>query len=455
MKIKKIKYNNHIVLGNLELDFVNPTTNMPYETIVFLGENGTGKTTILRTISDFLNWVSFKPFAYFEYEADGVSYKAEPTDKVLNACFFDRTNLVDGTTQFVRTDKQNNPLNIPNDRQDPRSYSCVVSKARADYKTDKITSSKTSRLDSEKHEDDSADNYTSLKQMLVDIANQDNQEFVDFNISTGQNFSAFEPSSRLYRFKSAFNNFFPQMKFKKVIDTAGEKLVLFEKNGKEISIDDLSTGEKQIVFRGAYLLKNSGNMDDGTAFVDEPELSMHPAWQKKILQYFKDLYKEPGTGRQKAQMFFASHSDSVVIDAISDRQKTIVIVLKENNGVIEAKHITAPIVLPSVTNAEINYHAFDLYSVDFHIALYGYLQTLTGNNRVADMDSYICSHALFDSVVHSKPTTHGTTTYNCLSTAIRNNIDHPDNGNSYTEEELATSTELLIKLIADWKANNP
>ena len=87
-------------------------------------------------------------------------------------------------------------------------------------------------------------------------------------------------------------------------------------------------------------------------------------------------------------MFFASDSDSVVIDAISDRQRTLVIVLKENNGVIESKHITAPIVLPTVTNAEINYHAFDLYSVDSHIALYGYLQTLTGNNRVADMDSY-------------------------------------------------------------------
>lgn len=55
MKLRKIKYNNHEILGNLELDFVNPRTHQPYDTIVFLGENGSGKTTILSSLSDFLN----------------------------------------------------------------------------------------------------------------------------------------------------------------------------------------------------------------------------------------------------------------------------------------------------------------------------------------------------------------------------------------------------------------
>lgn len=154
-------------------------------------------------------------------------------------------------------------------------------------------------------------------------------------------------------------------------------------------------------------------------------------------------------------MFFASHSDSAVIDAIADHDNTLVIALKDEAGVITPTHITAPIVLPTVTNAEINYHAFGLYTVDLHIALYGYLQTLTVNHTVASMDSYICSSTLFDAATHRKVTTHGTTTYNSLTTSIRNNIDHPDNGNTYTYEQLATSTELLIKLIADWKANNP
>lgn len=37
MKIRKVKWTNHPILGNLELDFVNPVTNHPFSTIVFAG----------------------------------------------------------------------------------------------------------------------------------------------------------------------------------------------------------------------------------------------------------------------------------------------------------------------------------------------------------------------------------------------------------------------------------
>lgn len=39
-----------------------------------------------------------------------------------------------------------------------------------------------------------------------------------------------------------------------------------------------------------------------------------------------------------------------------------------------------------------------------------------------------------------------TTVYQTLPTFIRNSIDHPDSGYSYTENELRKSIELLIKL---------
>lgn len=53
MKIRKVKWANHPILGNLELNFINPTTNKSYSTIVLAGENGTGKTTILETLNTF------------------------------------------------------------------------------------------------------------------------------------------------------------------------------------------------------------------------------------------------------------------------------------------------------------------------------------------------------------------------------------------------------------------
>ena len=75
--IKRIKWNNYLSLGNLELDFVK-TDGTIYDTIVLAGENGTGKTTILRTLATFLNLQSFEPFEYIEYEVAGLSYKITP-----------------------------------------------------------------------------------------------------------------------------------------------------------------------------------------------------------------------------------------------------------------------------------------------------------------------------------------------------------------------------------------
>lgn len=39
MKIRKVKWANHPILGNLELSFVNPATNHPFSTIIFAGGN--------------------------------------------------------------------------------------------------------------------------------------------------------------------------------------------------------------------------------------------------------------------------------------------------------------------------------------------------------------------------------------------------------------------------------
>ena len=69
------------------------------------------------------------------------------------------------------------------------------------------------------------------------------------------------------------------MKFKEVDETdPNEKKIIFEKHGKSIPVDSLSTGEKQIVFRGTQLLGNMNSIKDGVVLVDEPELSMHPRW---------------------------------------------------------------------------------------------------------------------------------------------------------------------------------
>lgn len=447
MKIKKVKWRNHPVLGNLELDFTNPGNGLAYDTIILAGENGTGKTTILETISTFLNLGSFEYFEFIEFSIDNDTYKAiPPTDGTTPKNFFDIDDG-SGIIQRIRTDRSNNFQQIETNTIDIRHYGCVFSRARADYKTKQITSTTTKALDADKYDSDKEDDFTALKQLLVDIQNQDNSEYVELNKTLGTNpksWPEYYPQSKIYRFKNAFENFFEGLRYDKVADINNEKALLFNKNGKTVSIDNLSTGEKQIVFRGSYLLKNSKKLNGAAIMIDEPELSMHPKWQKKVLKYYKDLFTD--NSQQMVQLFMATHSEYVLEEGLSDRISNLIIVLNEVGGNIQINKVIAPSVLPTITSAETNFLAFDIVSNDYHIELYGWLQNKESKKTIKACDDFIKSQTAYNATIHSKPSSYETKNYETLSTYIRNAIDHPEPSKTYSENELRTSTELLIQL---------
>ena len=447
MKITKVKWSNHPILGDLELDFINAAIGEPFNTVLFAGENGTGKTSILETISTFLNLGSIQYFDFLEYKVNGQLYRAIPqTDNPTHHSFFNIINP-DGSIRKIHADKSNNTATIADDNLDIRHYGCVFSKARADYKTKQIQSTTTKKLDIDKYDVDNEDDFTSSKQLIVDVENQDNSDYVETNKVLGANPKSWEDfyvTSKIFRFKSAFESFFEKLKYDKVSDSGSEKSITFKKNGKLISIDKLSTGEKQIVFRGIYLLKNSKNLEGAAIMIDEPELSMHPKWQRNVLKYYKDLFTEASV--QKTQLFFASHSEHVLKESLTDSTNNLVIVLWDDNGTIKSKRIDAPSVLPSITAAETNYLAFDIVSNDYHIELFGWLQDKEGGLNVKVCDNFIKARPEYIVPLHYKPSTFGATTYDTLSTYIRNAIHHPDPARTYTESELRTSIELLIQL---------
>jgi len=47
---------------------------------------------------------------------------------------------------------------------------------------------------------------------------------------------------------------FPKKKHRRIENTEGNKEIIFEEGGREMNIEKLSSGEKQIVFRGSFLL---------------------------------------------------------------------------------------------------------------------------------------------------------------------------------------------------------
>lgn len=460
MKIAKIKWKGHPILGDLELDFTNKNKkDIPYDTIIFAGENGTGKTTVLTSISDFLNGYSID-FEYIEYQIDNEIYQAIPPTQELYYGYYNLLlpdkNIIEVNTGKNRSGGSTSNPRIDKDPRNIRFYGCVFSKARADYKTDKITGTTTKQLDIENKDVDTEDNFTSIKQLLVDIEGEDNAKFKEDSKEREElrnppiYWSNFNPSSKMYRFSNAFDKFFEnKIKYGKIESKSAEKVILFEKYGRDISIDNLSTGEKQIVFRGAFLLRNLQKMRGGTIFIDEPELSMHPKWERKILQYYKDLFTEDG--ELKSQLFIATHSEYVLKEALSqnkENENNLVIVLKDDLGQIKGNRIDSlSLSLPVITSAEVNYHAFDIPSIDYHIELYGILQNRFNLSTVKDCDKFIKKSKFYNQEIHYKKWEFNTTTYETLPSYIRNSIDHPDANRKYNEDELRKSITLLQNLL--------
>ena len=138
MKIRKVKWDNHPILGNLELDFVNPITQQPYDNILFAGENGTGKTSILNSISSFLDGYPIEYIEYIEYFTENQILRAVAhiengtiNYEYVEQGFYDVIKVDNGERLFIGSGKNkrggstsnpsvdNNPLNI-------RFSGCVV-----------------------------------------------------------------------------------------------------------------------------------------------------------------------------------------------------------------------------------------------------------------------------------------------------------------------------------------
>ncbi len=440
--ITKIKWHKDPVLGDLELDLIK--NGRPCNTIVLAGENGTGKTRILKTLATFLNRQSFAPFEHIECILGGEKYiLTRMTDSDVERGFHHRTRERDNHTNLITSNININKEEIENDAEDIRHYGVAYSKARSGFSTKQIKSSTTQELDNDSYQLDDNEDFTPLKQLIIDLSEEDNQEWMERTKESQSHhkllddvYEIFERQSKLTRFKNAFNTFFDSMNFSDVKTMNGEKNVYFAKHSETITIDQLSTGEKQIVFRGAYLLRNKNQLSGGTILVDEPELSMHPKWQEKILKYYRDLFAEGG--EQKVQMFFATHSENVIKAALEDRENVLVVVLKDEGGQITAKPITTPSVLPTIMSAEINYQAFEVASTDYHNALYGYIEA---EGWKSEYDS-LCTKT---SYIRLYSDGHTTNLDISLSEKLRHIIHHPENPYNGNIEEMGADIKVSIE----------
>jgi predicted ATP-binding protein involved in virulence len=116
----------------------------------------------------------------------------------------------------------------------------------------------------------------------------------------------YEPLEKL---KKIINRFFSESKKNILIDAQGEVTIEF-KNGKEARLYELSSGEKQIITMLGHLIffEEKFNKKPGIFIIDEPEVSLHLAWQEIFVNSI--LKASPNT-----QFILATHSPAITGDA--------------------------------------------------------------------------------------------------------------------------------------------
>lgn len=108
--------------------------------------------------------------------------------------------------------------------------------------------------------------------------------------------------------------------------------LMFKKTGEDDLIDiyKLSSGEKQVVFRGSFLLKDKSSLEGVTVLIEEPELSMHPKWKEKIFNYYTEFFKNEEK-EQTSPIFMLTHSDHVLKSGLQD-EDTLVFKISSNSN---------------------------------------------------------------------------------------------------------------------------
>lgn len=490
IKIKSIKFKDHKILGKkLELDFCDKDGN-PADTIIIAGENGTGKTTILEEIEKILTY-NFDKNVSYEIVNNGNIFKYK------NGQFWNNNNSVNyspnvyigGVSVSNFSNKSDSDRFIESSNFTAPLYATVNINFSPNTKIKKIGGDNTDINDDERKRftDKTAEN---IKQLFADIINYDYkikaEKYDEISENIKQSLENIKNSDdkvkaeqvikkiqdeintnlllKMNRFKKVFNNkMFEGLKFEGIDNIDGNIEILFEKNGEKISIDDLSSGEKQIVFRGAFLLRDKNALNGAVVLIDEPEISMHPKWQEKILNYYRKLFVDDNE-KQTSQIIISTHSNFVIENALK-LDNSVIIALQENNQPKKITKSSNPFALPLTTSAEVNYHIFDIASIDYHIQLFGYFQSITGIDKIEDIDnkiknnkSLLSKNVLQDSQKNAWQWSYKKTTYDTICCFIRNAIDHPENlpnqnKKEYTKDDLRYSIEILIELINLAKQN--
>lgn len=303
MKIRKIYIDDYRGLKKKEINFVNTDTDKPLETVVLIGKNGTGKTSVLEFIFNFFNRE-----AHFSIEGQNkfsnsndigmVEFDISEEKQFKNFKIYDW--ITKGNSFQVKLEELPRIVYIPVEM----NYTELINKQQNFLPIPKFLQ----KIDTQIIEN--IPSYITSKIMR--------EALLQSNITTDK------VREKIF---NEFNELFGEMELDiKLKEVSSETLLpLFVKGDEKFDINNLSSGEKQIFLR--ILSLKMLEINNSIILIDEPETSLHPVWQQKIIK----LYEKIGKSNQ---IILATQSPFIIGGVKSEN---IIVFLRDKNSSLKIK----------------------------------------------------------------------------------------------------------------------
>ena len=320
MKIEKVHIKNVKGIKDLELSFKKDDKIL--DVIVLAGVNGSGKTTILEAIKDFFDNRYLN--SNIQIVDLGIFLNVLEKKFIEEFKIFLNNNSKNKFSNFFHT-----LLVLPPDIELDTNYRAQTEKyikelpkiiyVPAENNFEKVKTETTTL--SKEYEFINTINSNVIGDIPSYIATRRN-----YLATIEENLTMKEVTNKVVNeINSIFNILELDAKLKGF--SKDEKtLPIFENSaGEEFDINDLSSGEKQLFLRTLSIKMLEPN--NSIILIDEPELSLHPKWQQRIIE----VYKKIG---ENNQIIVATHSPHI-LGSVSN--ENIFILYRNENGKIEAK----------------------------------------------------------------------------------------------------------------------
>lgn len=224
-----------------------------------------------------------------------------------------------------------------------------------------------------------------------------------------------------------------------------EAFFAFKKdNNQQIKIDSIGSGYEMIFCLVYSFYLSQQSWKQLIAFIDEPELHLHPTLQKKFVDFILEASKT-------SQIFLTTHAPLLVKDLLQNEKVKVKVINKDGDNI--TLHNMATRVMPYVSSNEVNYLAFGVVFEEFHNELYWYLTSLISHTSPADFDFKVKTLEPTCPIKLQYEHTNGTKFDCTLCTYIRHQIHHPENKKNtrFKYSELQDSIWFLVSAIRQEK----